>query len=150
MKHLFLALTLFTCFSLSAHANVSEWEGLYRGVGVIESTDGTRHEIPCVLKISGGSSTTDPEMINVQYSEDSASILIQNLQTPPKHLTVQLSEKALGIAPTFAHPISVKLQKEQGGFNETLIVGDLVEYDVGYAQEPKTVSTLHLKLGRLQ
>jgi hypothetical protein len=31
-----------------------------------------------------------------------------------------------------------------------LITGDLVEYDVSYVQEPKIISTLHLKLGKLQ
>jgi hypothetical protein len=149
MKNFFLALIFLTSFGLSAHANVSEWEGLYRGVCVIENTDGKRSEIQCELKIIGGS-TSSPEMLNVTYSENAASIQIQNLSHPPKHLTVQLSETALGIAPSFAHPISIKLQKEPGGFDETLIIGDLIEYDVSYAQEPKTVSTLHLKLGKLQ
>jgi hypothetical protein len=129
---------------------VSEWEGLYRGVCVIEQTDGKRTEIQCELKISGGSSTASPEMLNVSYSANWASIQIQNLGHAPKHLTVQLSETALSIAPSFAHPLSIKLRKEAGGFNETLIVGDLIEYDISYAQEPRTVRTLHLKLGKLK
>lgn len=145
-----LAFTLLTCFSLSALANVSDWVGHYRGVGVIENNDGKRHEILCELKISGDTTSTDPEILNVTYTAGAAFITIQNLNTTPKHLTIQLSETALGIAPLFAHPIAIKLQKEPGGFNEMLVVGDLIEYNVSYSQEPKTKSKLHLKLGKLK
>ena len=144
------ALTLFACLCSSAHANISEWTGIYRGVGVIEKTDGKRHEIQCELHIIEDNSEKSPEVLTVKYSQDAAVIQIRNLGNAPKHLTVQMTETALGIAPLFAHPLSIKLQKEPGGFNETLIVGDLIEYDVSYAQEAKTVSTLHLKLGKLQ
>ena len=89
-------------------------------------------------------------MLQISHSEGAAVIQIQNLNSAPKHLTIQLTDKALNIPPLFAHPISIKLKKELGGFNETLIVGDLVEYDVSYAQEPKIISTLHLKLGKLK
>lgn len=145
-----LALTLFCGFCLSAHANISGWTGLYRGVCVVEQTDGKRHEIKCELQIFETNDTSSGEVLKINHSEDSVSIQIVNLGNAPKHLTIQLTDKALGIAPLFAHPISIKLQKEPGGFNETLIVGDLVEYDVSYAQEPKTIKTLHLKLGKLK
>ncbi|MFT6059696.1 MAG: hypothetical protein ACJAS5_001134, partial [Lentimonas sp.] len=38
-----LALTLICCFGHSAYANINEWVGLYRGVAVVEQTDGKRH-----------------------------------------------------------------------------------------------------------
>lgn len=151
LNKIILALTLLCGFCLSTHANISEWTGLYRGVGVVEESDGKRHEIKCELQISEGNSTAFPEMLRVTYSEaGAASIQIQHLSRMPKHLTIQLTDKALGIAPSFAHPISIKLQKEPGGFNETLLTGDLVQYGVSYAQEPKTIKTLHLKLGKLK
>ncbi|MFQ3226204.1 MAG: hypothetical protein ACI8Z5_002476 [Lentimonas sp.] len=144
------ALTLIVCLCSSAHANINEWTGIYRGVGVIENTDGKRHEIQCELHIIEDNSEKFPEVLTIKYTEDAAVIHIRNLGNAPKHLTIQITETALGIAPLFAHPISIKLQKEPGGFNEILITGDVIEYDVSYAQEAKTVSTLHLKLGKLQ
>lgn len=150
LNRITLSLTLLCGLCLSAHANISEWAGLYRGVGVVEESDGKRHEVQCELQIIESVTNASPEVLTVKYSADSAIIQIINLGKAPEHLTIQLTDRALGIAPLFAHPISIKLQKEPSGFNETLIVGDLVEYDVSYAQEPKTVSTLHLKLGKLQ
>jgi hypothetical protein len=150
-KKIALALTLICCFGHSAHANINEWVGLYRGVAVVEQTDGKRHEIQCELQISETSITASPEMLQLAYSDEGvASIKIQNLSHAPKHLLVPLTDMALGIPPLFAHPISINLQKEPGGFNEMLITGDLVEYDVSYAQDPKIISTLHLKLGKLK
>ena len=151
LNKIVLTLTLLCCFGHSAHANINEWVGLYRGVGVVEQTDGKRHEIQCELQISETSITTSPEMLQLTYSDEGvAAIKIQNLSCAPKHLIVQLTDKALGIPALFAHPISIKLHKEPGGFNEMLITGDLVEYDVSYAQDPKIISTLHLKLGKLK
>lgn len=150
MKSLSFVLTLLIGFSLSALANISEWSGLYRGVCVIEQTDGKRHEIQCELQIVENPNETSSQVLSVKHSEGLAVIQILNLSSAPKHLTVQLSEEVLGIAPLFAHPVSIKLQKKPGGFNETLIVGDLVEYNVSYAQEARIINTLHLKLGKLQ
>jgi hypothetical protein len=147
-----ITLALLTCVAaLSAQANINQWTGFYRGVGVVEKNDGKRHEIRCELQISADNDKTSPEMIQISYSEDGqASIHIQNLGNIPKHMSVKLTDNQLGIPPLFAHPVSIKLQKEAGGFNEKLIVGDLIEYDVSYAQEPKVINTLHLKLGKLQ
>ena len=127
IKNSFLALTLLFCFSHSAHANISEWTGIYRGVGVVEESDGKRNEIQCELQIIEDNSQKSSEVLTVKYSQGAAVIRIVNLGGAPKHLTQQVTETALNIAPLFAHPISIKLQKEPGGFNETLIVGDLVE-----------------------
>jgi len=146
----FFALTLFPCLCSSVLADISQWVGIYRGVGVIEQTDGKRNEIHCELHIIEDNSQDFPEVLTIKYSQDLAIIQIRNLGSAPKHLTVQMTDNALSIAPLFAYPISIKLQKDPGGFNETLLVGDLVEYTVSYAQEPKTDSTLHLKLGKLQ
>jgi hypothetical protein len=149
-KKITLILTLVLSVVLNSYADISAWTGIYRGACVVEQPDGKRHEIPCTLLISENPSVGLSQVLTVGNTEYPLEIEIINLSTAPKHQLIQVSEQSLTIPPLFAHPVSIQLKKEPGGFNETLITGDLVEYKVSYSQVPKVIRTLHLKLGKLK
>ena len=150
LKCLLLSAFLLTPFLSVAEEAAERWKGQYRGVySQVEANGETTSSQPFALDI-GATGSGGFVSLNFSDGSEALAVTILNLHRRKENSPPVISEDLFYLPAIFADPTKFEAKVVRGGFDEELIEGTIVTYQLSVDGEPKEDMRIVFKAGRLR